>query len=461
MATGHEGENGVKALSPLDQMFLMLERRNQPMHVGSLMLFQPPPGASAEDIRELVDQMAQGDHAEPPFDQRLTRKLALPFWTKDDDFDLSHHFRHIALPQPGRIRELLAMVSNLHSSLLDREFPLWETTFIEGVSDGRFAMYSKMHHAMIDGVAAVRLVERVLSTDPDARDMEPPWAVKRPARKKEGLVAGPTSALSAVMGGLKAQAKSWPAVTKALVSTYQQARKDSEFGDLFRAPTTIFNRRIGNARRFAAQSWSLSRVKAAGKKLGGTLNDVVLAMCASALRRYLIEQNALPDQPLITMMPMSLRRDDSDSGNQVGMVLANLGTHVADPSERMSLIKRSVAASKERLSKMSPAEIMNYTGLISGPAGLNLATGIAPKKQLYNVVISNVPGPKQTLYWNGARLEGIYPVSIPVDGMALNITLVSYGDQLNFGLIACRRSVPHVQRMLEYLEQGLVELERL
>lgn len=451
----------MKALSPLDQMFLMLERRNQPMHVGSLMLFRPPPGASAPEIRAMVDHMATVDRAEPPFNQRLTRKLALPFWTEDAEFDLSHHFRHLSLPQPGRIRELLAMVSNLHSSLLDREFPLWETTFIEGVADGRFAMYSKMHHAMIDGVASVRLIERVLSADPEARDMDPPWAVKPSARKKEGLVAGPTSALATVVNGVKAQAKSWPAVTKALVSTYRQARKDPEFGDLFRAPSTIFNRKIGNARRFAAQSWPLVRVKAVGKKLGCTLNDVVLGMCASSLRRYLSEQNALPDKPLITMMPMSLRRDDSDSGNQVGMVLANLGTHIADPAERLGLIKRSVAASKQRLSKMSAAEIMNYTGLLSGPAGLNLATGIAPSKQLYNVVISNVPGPKNTLYWNGARLEGMYPVSIPVDGMALNITLVSYADQLNFGLIACRRSVPHVQRMLEYLEQGLAELEAL
>ena len=150
----------MKALSPLDQAFLMLERRNQPMHVGSLMLFRPPEGFTSADVRALVEQMSKVDRAEPPFNQRLTRKLALPFWTEDSEFDLSHHFRHLALPHPGRIRELLAMVSNLHSALLDREFPLWETTFIEGVADGRFAIYSKMHHAMIDGVAAVRLVER-------------------------------------------------------------------------------------------------------------------------------------------------------------------------------------------------------------------------------------------------------------------------------------------------------------
>lgn len=451
----------MKSLSPMDQMFLVLERRNQPMHVGGLMLLRPPPGATSGDIRDMVERMRSFEQPEPPFDQRLSRKLGVLFWTEDEEFDLSHHFRHLALPQPGRIRELLAMVSNLHSSLLDREFPLWETTFIEGVADGRFALYNKMHHAMIDGVASMRLTEAIMSPDPDRRDMAPPWAAKRPSRRKEGVLAGSTSALSAALSQVRDQARSVPAVTKALLGTYRQARKEPEFGALFKAPTTLFNRRIGNARRFAAQSWSLSRIRALGKKLGCTINDVVIAMCAAALRRYLLEQNALPDTPLITMMPMSLRRDDSDSGNRVGMVLANLGTHIADPAERLGMIRRSVQASKKRLSQMSAAEIMNYTALISGPAGLNLATGLAPQKQLYNVVISNVPGPKQTLYWNGAELEGLYPVSIPVDGMALNITLVSYADQLNFGLIACRRSVPHVQRMLEHLDQGLVELEAL
>lgn len=452
----------MKALSPLDQAFLLLERRNQPMHVGSLLLFQPPPGASPEDIREMVEAMRQIDESHPPFDQVLTRKLGLPFWTRDKEFDLAHHFRHVALPNPGRIRELLAMVSNFHSSLLDREFPLWETTFIEGVADGRFAMYNKMHHSLVDGIAAMRLTEALLSTDPDARNMAPHWAARRTAKARKGnVVTGPTAALAALMGNMGLQAKSVPAVTKALIGTYKQARKEPEFKALFDAPRSLLNRKIGNARRFAAQSWPLPRIRAAGKKLGGTINDIVLAMCASALRAYLLEQDALPAKPLITMMPMSLRRDDSDAGNQVGMVLANLGTHLSDPAERLGLIRRSVQASKKRLSAMSPTEIMNYTALLAGPSGLNMVTGIAPERQLFNVVISNVPGPKKTLYWNGAKLEGMYPVSIPFNGMALNITLASYDDQLNFGLTACRRSVPHVQRMLEYLENGLAELESL
>ena len=451
----------MKALSALDQAFLLLERRTQPMHVGSLLLFQPPPGASPEDIRKMVDAMREFEESQPPFDQVLTRKLAVPFWTRDKEFDLSHHFRHVSLPTPGRIRELLAMVSTFHSSLLDREFPLWETTFIEGVADGRFAMYNKMHHALVDGVAAMRLTESLLSTDPDARDMAPHWAAHRGKSKRASAASGPMAALSLALSNVTAQAKSVPTVTKALISTYRQARKEPEFGALFDAPRCILNRKIGNARRFAAQSWPLDRVRKVGKKLGGTINDVVLAMCSASLRQYLSELNALPTKPLITMMPMSLRRDDSDAGNQVAMVLANLGTHLDDAGERFGLIRRSVQASKARLSQMTPTGIMNYTTMLAGPSGLNMITGLAPERQLFNVVISNVPGPKKTLYWNGARMEGIYPVSIPVNGLALNITLVSYDDQLNFGLTACRRSVPHMQRMLEYLENGLVELEQL
>lgn len=451
----------MKTLSPLDQMFLMLERRNQPMHVGSLMLFKPPPGARAEDIRAMVELMRRQEQPQPPFNLRLSRRLGLPFWAEDREFDLAHHFRHLALPRPGRILELLAMVSNMHSALLDREFPLWECSFIEGVHDGRFALYIKMHHAMIDGVGSMRLLESLMTPDSSVQGMAPPWALRRPSPRRQGLLVGPTSVLGGALAGMRSQARALPAVTRALVDTVQQARSDPEFGDLFRAPRTLFNRRIGNARRFAAQSWSLARIRGVGKKIGGTINDVVLGMCAHALRCYLLDQGALPSKPLVTMMPMSLRRDDSDSGNQVGMVLANLGTHLADPAERMGVIRRSVQASKQRLAQMSPTEIMSYTAMVAGPAGLNLATGIAPHKQLYNLIISNVPGPKQPLYWNGALLEGMYPVSIPVDGMALNITLVSYAEQLNFGLIACRRSVPHVQRMLGHLERGLAELERL
>jgi diacylglycerol O-acyltransferase len=203
----------------------------------------------------------------------------------------------------------------------------------------------------------------------------------------------------------------------------------------------------------------MERIKAVGQRADCTVNDVILAMCGSALREYLIGQNALPDQPLIAMVPVSLRQDESDDGNQVATILANLGTHIADPGKRLEVIRSSVREGKERYQQMNSEEILNYTALTLAPTALNLMTGMVPRWQAFNVVISNVPGPKEPLYWNGARLEGMYPVSIVLDRIALNITLTSYIDQIEFGLIACRRTLPSMQRLLDYLERSLFELE--
>jgi diacylglycerol O-acyltransferase / wax synthase len=239
-----------------------------------------------------------------------------------------------------------------------------------------------------------------------------------------------------------------------------RARKsDPDYVSVFQAPKTIFNQRVSGARRFAAQSFSLARIKAAGKKHDATLNDAVLAMCASAVRRYLLDLDALPKKPLIAMVPVSLRKDDSESGNQVALVLANLGTHIADPMERLDTIVRSVQNSKERFARMSQGEIMAYLGVVMAAHGVNMVLGINPGWQAFNLVISNVPGPKDVRYYNGARVDGLYPVSIVIDGSALNITLNSYAKNLEFGVIGCRRTLPHLQKLLQYLEDGLAELE--
>lgn len=448
----------MKALTPNDQMFLWLERRNQPMHVGGLQIMVPPAEDGPDFVARLSERVRQFTGAQPPFSQRLVKKLGRWYWTEDKDFDLELHFRHLALPQPGRIRELLTLVSKLHSNLLDRERPMWELYLIEGIEGGRIALYSKIHHALVDGIAAMRMLQRAMSEDPQARDVIPLWA--QPPRKREKApTPGPLAALGAVLGEARDQISTLPKVAKELYTSVQDARKNPDYVSVFQAPRSIFNQRISGSRRFAAQSWDLDRIRAAGKTHSATLNDVVLAMCASALRRYLLELEALPAKPLIAMVPMSLRRDDSDSGNQVAMILANLATHLEDPVERLNAIRRSVKTSKDRFSKMNQKEIINYLTAVMAPSGLNMVTGIAPKWQSFNVIISNVPGPKNTLYFNGARLEGMYPVSIVLDGFALNITLNSYVDKLEFGLIACRRTLPHMQRLLDHLEQGLQELE--
>lgn len=443
----------MKPLSPQDQMFLLLERRNQPMHVGGLQLLRPPADAGPDYVPNLAEFLRGHVTATPPFNQRLQRRFGTWFWTEDEEFDLDAHFRHLALPRPGRIRELLALVSQLHSAPLDRAKPLWEFYLIDGVADGRIAVYAKIHHALVDGMAAMRMLARSMSEDPQDSKRAPLWAMP----KRHRVDNGDTS--TGVWALLGEQLRTLPGAARELYRSIQDARGNPDSVSVFQAPRSILNQRISASRRFAAQSFSLERIRAAARRHEATLNDVVLAMCSSALRRYLAEQSALPEQPLTSMVPVSLRRDDSEAGNQVAMILANLHTTLDDPRERLAAIRRSMQTSKQRFAGMSQGEIMNYMALLMAPFALNYASGLVPRWQAFNVIISNVPGPKRTLYWNGATLEGTYPVSIPIDGQALNITLNSYADKLEFGLIACRRALPHMQRLLDYLELGLAELE--
>lgn len=450
----------MKPLSPVDQLFLILERRQQPMHVGGLQLFEFPDDAEESYVQELAEILRAYRSPSPPFNQRLVSKIGRNFWDEDKQFDLDHHFRHEALPHPGRIRELLALVSAEHSALLDRERPLWEAHLIEGFSDRRFALYSKIHHSLVDGIAAMRLMQRALSTDPNARGLPPVWAQQKRKREKESMSpAEAVTQIAEASGALGKQLGSLPNVMREIYKSIQKARHHDTYVSVFQAPHCILNERITGSRRFAAQSYPLARFKAIGKAYGATLNDVVLAVCGGALHDYLISQKALPDQPLIAQVPMSLRREGDDGGNQIAMILANLATHVSDPTRRMEIVKASVRESKDRFASMTPEEIVNYTALTLAPAGLNLLTGINPKWQSFNVVISNVPGPKEPLYWNGARLQGIYPVSIVLDRLALNITLTSYVDSLEFGIIACRRTLPSMQRLLDYIERAITDLE--
>tara|TARA_B100000676_G_C18056063_1_gene834491 strand:+ start:932 stop:2305 length:1374 start_codon:yes stop_codon:yes gene_type:complete len=451
----------MKALSPVDQLFLWLEKRQQPMHVAGLQLFSFPEDAGPKYVSELAQQIRDYCCPVAPFNQRLTRRLGQYYWTEDKHFDIDHHFRHEALPKPGRIRELLSLVSAEHSNLLDRERPLWEAHLIEGIRGRQFALYTKIHHSVVDGISAMRMGMRALSTDPDERELPPVWAYE-PKKRSRSLPSNPVdvaSSLARLGAGISKQAATVPGLAREIYKVSQKAKKDENYVSIFQAPDTMLNQTITGSRRFAAQSYSLSRLKVIARAFGCTINTVVLSMCGHALREYMISQNALPDEPLIAMVPMSLRQDDSAGGNQIGMILANLGTHICDPANRLRVVNNSVQEAKERFSQMSPEEILNFTALTMAPTGLNLLTGLAPKWRAFNVVISNVPGPKEPLYWNGAKLKGMYPVSIVLDRIALNITLTSYQDQLEFGLIACRRTLPSMQRLLDYLEQSIRELE--
>lgn len=447
----------MRLVNPIDQIFLRLERRNQPMHVGGLQLFALPDGAGPDYVRNLVDRARQSDEVQAPFNKRLTYRLGQPFWTDDDQFDMEYHIRHLALPNPGAIRDLLALVSVQHGALLDRSRPMWEITVIEGVAGGRFAIYTKFHHALMDGVSAMRVLRKFLNIEPDAEAFHPPWQLPDAAGRDK------TSPLAAGWQAMQAgwrQTTALPGAVNALYQAWRDASRDPDFTGPGQAPPSILNRRVSGSRRFAAQSYSLSRIRRIAEQFDATINDIVLAMCASALRQYLIEQDALPREPLIAMLPLSLHAAGSDkTENKIGLIFANLATNIADPADRLATIQRSVDYWKRRYKHLSAEQIMAVVATMSAPAGLNLLSGIAPRRQSFNVVISNVPGPKDTLYFGDAEMLGMYPVSIVMDGQALNISLASYRDSLEFGLMACRKSLPSMQNLLKYLADALDELD--
>ncbi|WP_158019388.1 WS/DGAT/MGAT family O-acyltransferase [Mycobacterium basiliense] len=445
-------------MSPVDALFLSAESREHPLHVGSLQLFEPPAGAGHSFVRDTHQAMLECRDVAPLFRKRPTSfhgALTNIGWSIDDDVDLGYHVRRSALPAPGRVRELLELTSRLHANLLDRHRPLWETHVIEGLTDGRFAIYSKMHHALIDGVSGLALMRQSLPADPADTDFRTAWT-PGPAREPRGQdLRGRLQRVGGMLGSVAGLA---PSTLRLARSALLEQQLTLPFG----TPRTMLNVPVGGARRCAAQSWDLDRIITVKDAAGVSLNDVVLAMCAGALRAYLDDNEALPDTPLVAMVPVSLRNDrDAVGGNMVGSVLCNLATHLDDPADRLAAIHTSMRANKKVLSQLPRAQALALSLLLLSPAALNALPGLAQATPPpFNVCISNVPGVREPRYFNGARLVGNYPMSLTLNGQALNITLTGTADSLDFGLVGCRRSVPHLQRVLGHLETSLKELER-
>lgn len=449
-------------LSPSDQLFLWLEKRQQPMHVGGLQLFSFPEDAPDDYVTRLAQQLCRHHQVSSPFNRRLDSRLGQPVWVQDPHPDLDYHVRIEALPAPGQARELHDFIATEHSRLLDRDRPLWECHLIEGLGERRFALYVKVHHALMDGVSAMAMFRNMLSTDASRRNMPPVWNLpaRSPGDKEQAVSGSLWHSITQLLDISGTQLGTLPAVARELLNTINNARHSQDYGSLFRAPKSILNRKITGSRRFAARSYDLARIRRIGQAFDTTVNDVVLAMSAGALRTCLMNRDALPEQSLVAMVPVSLRHGGSAEGNQVGVLLASLGTHLGDPAQRLMHIHQDISRGKERYRKMSPDAIINYTALMLAPAAFHLLTGMAPGWQTFNVVISNVPGPVSNCYWNGAQLQSMYPVSIAMDQLGLNMTLTSYHNQIEFGLIGCSRVLPELQSLLDYLEDSLAELEQ-
>ncbi|WP_201529236.1 MULTISPECIES: WS/DGAT/MGAT family O-acyltransferase [Psychrobacter] len=454
----------MRLLTAVDQLFLLLESRKQPMHVGGLFLFELPAdaqGANSDFVYQLVQQM-QTSKVPPsfPFNQVLDRLI---FWKQDEDFDVEHHFRHVALPRPARVRELLMYVSKEHGRLLDRAMPLWECHVIEGIqpetigSPERFALYFKIHHSLVDGIAAMRLIQKSLSQSPNEPMTLPVWSLMARHRNQVDALIPAGRSVTRIIKEQLSTIK--PVVTELLDNIKHHG--DDDYVGTFDAPMSVLNQRISASRRIAAQSYDMQRFRDIADELDVNMNDVILAVCAGAIRHYLLAMNALPNKPLIAFVPISLRSDDSATGNQISFLLANLGTHLDNPMRRLQLIHSSMNSGKRRFRRMNQAQVINYSAVAYAWEGLNVLTGLFPKKQAFNLIISNVPGSKKPLYWNGAPLKALYPASIIVDGQGMNITLATYLDKIEFCITACSRLLPHVQDILMLIEEELSVLENI
>ncbi len=454
-----------KRVSMMDAIFLAAESRESMMHVGGLLPFSPPPDAPPDFLRRLMDEYREGATIYPPWNLKLRAPefLSSPrqAWIEDKEFDLDYHVRRSALPSPGDERELGILVSRLHSHQMDFHRPLWELHIIEGLSGGRFALYFKVHHSLVDGYTAMRWLARSLSTDPE--DRETPMFFAAPPQADPKIESEPpVPSLASLQALVREQAGATRNVGHAVMNLVRAVRaKDSSLVGPLSAPKTIFNCRVSRNRRFATQQFSLERLRAVAKAHDGTLNDVCLGLCGSALRKLLVEQDALPSSSLTAMMPVNIRpKDDPGGGNAVGAILASLATDLEDPKERLAAIIHSTRRAKQQLAGMPKNAILQYTAVLLAPLSFQQVTRTAGRlRPAFNVVISNVPGPAHTLYFRGARLEASYPLSIPFHGYGLNITLNSYADWLNFGFIGCRDALPHMQRLAVYSGEALAQLE--
>jgi WS/DGAT/MGAT family acyltransferase len=458
----------MKHLSGLDATFLHLETPEMPMHVGSLNVLDLPKGYKGDFYEDAKQFMASRIHLADVF----TRKLALmpfdmsnPVWVDDEDIDLDYHVRHITLPKPGTNRQLQQYVARLHSSLIDRSRPMWEFYIIDGLKSGQAALYTKVHHAGIDGQAGVEVGKAIFDLEATGRVVKPPRSRPRAHNYQLGMAELATAALRNTAQQYIKLFKMAPAIARAIGGLAKPDEKAAEKAaasapkkfNLF-APRTSLNVSITNQRTFAGRTISLAETKYVAKHFGVSLNDVVMATVAGALRHYLADNNELPAKPLVAGVPVSLREaGDDTANNQASMILVSLATDITDPIQRLKAINASSTSSKSTMNRFKAVILDDFPTfaapwLVSGIASMVGRSGIVNLlPPAANVAISNVAGAPFPMYFAGALVTCYYPVSIASHGTALNVTVQSYNGRMDYGLIACRRAVPDITEIGDYM----------
>ena len=497
----------ARKLSSLDASFLYLETPEMPMHVGSMAIFRLPEDYKGDFFEEFKAMIASRLHIAPILKARLEKApldIDHPSWVEDDQFDIDRHIFRSSLPAPHDRATLERIVGWMHAKLLNRARPLWEFYVFEGMKDNEIGLYSKMHHACIDGGAGAALTSMIYDVSPIPREVEPP-AARKVAQEPRDIAANlidsyqqlwtqpfdtstapktlelPRSGKSDLgsilfdnaMFQIENAAKfasSVPAMLKSVsevVGKISDPKSRESLASMV-SPPTILNKAISSERSFAGTSISLSRAKAVAKQAGGKLNDVVLALASGVVRRYLLQQGALPKKSLTAAVPISLREEgNTDSNNQVFGMICSIATSIEDPKARLQAIIAQSTKSKEMshpLRAFMP-QVSNVS-MLGAPILVQILALLYSRSSLSdvlppaaNITVSNVPGPRETLYAAGAELLHIFPVSISTHGIALNITVQSYRDQLDFGFIAGANIIPHVQVLCDMLPLEFDALE--
>lgn len=462
----------TRRLNLLDMIWLNVDSAATPMHVGGLLTFQLPDDAPDDFCQQLVDWYRSHERVYAPWNRYLQPARLKGMgrqWQLLDSIDTEYHFRHSALPEPGGERELGILTSRLHGYALDMRRPPWECHLIEGLENNRFAIYLKAHHALVDSVRGMRLLFGALTEDAADRQQPPFWSIEKPQDDTPDVRHDPQPGLmraaAELVGGARDQAASLPALVWGLRDMLRGARANADAaGAAFSSAATIFNVRVDARRRYATQLFSLSEFERLAANAGVTLNDMVLAVCAGGLRRYLRELGELPGKSLTAGVPVTVRPADAthEQEDALTFMVASLGTAVADAEQRLDIIAAATRQAREKLGRLSSSAITQHTVAMMAPHILSSLTGMSGRmRPVCNVAISYVPGPDKPLYARGAPLEAIYPTSFVTHGQALNITVHGYCDTLGFGFIGCGETLPSLQRLAVHTGEALDELRQL
>ncbi len=450
----------MEKLNFQDAAFLNLDAPRHPYHVAGLIILKPPEGATRGYLRRLAADCRRLNELWPIFGKKLSHPddPSKSGWVKENDYHPEHHVLHYALPEGATMSDLMELMSRAHERQLDRFRPLWEIHLVEGLPKGRFALYCKVHHALVDGAGAMRMMDALFSTSP-----EETIDFRRAAR-----VAAAQSEQHSLLWRLRdtgrtlaRQYRALPELGALLAHMGQGALRGAE--DVMRlpftAPRTIFNSEIDPSRRIITCDLPFSRVRAMAKQSGGSINDVLLSICGGALRRYLREVDALPRKSLLAGMPVAVKSAGQVEGNQLSFILSPYFTNERDALKRLRRVIRTTRSAKKELAQVSNTAAQDYTNLILVPTMLltmsGNATAVTPP---INAIFSNVAGSREKLYLEGSEVEAMYPLSVVTAGMGLNITVLSYASKLCFAITSCPTEQPHIERLGKYLRESYREL---